>query len=91
MRSASGTIRKVGAFGNTANTLSLITNGYNFGRGGCSSTRRTFSRGGYRIFQKGGGGGGGGRGETCDTVAKGGGGGGGGTFIPGRRVEGAPK
>ena len=37
-----------------ANTLSLITNGYyNFGRGGCSSTRSTLSRGGYRIFLKG--------------------------------------
>ena len=27
----------------TANTLSLIINGYNFGRGGCSSTRSTLS------------------------------------------------
>ena len=41
---ASSPIRKVGAFvWRTANTLSLIINGYNFGRGGCSSTRSTLS------------------------------------------------
>ena len=60
MQSASGPIRKVGAFGNTANTLSLITNGYNFGRGGCSSTRSTFSRADTGFSNSGGGGGGGG-------------------------------
>ena len=41
---ASSPIRKVGAFvWRTANTLSLIINGYNFGRGRCSSTRSTLS------------------------------------------------
>ena len=41
---ASSPIRKVGAFvWRTAHTLSLIINDYNFGRGGCSSTRSTLS------------------------------------------------
>ena len=41
---ASGPVRKVGAFvWRTGNTLSLIINGYNFGRGGCSSTWSTLS------------------------------------------------
>ena len=44
VQSALGLIRKVGAFlWHTANTLSLIINSYNFGRGGCSSTRSTLS------------------------------------------------
>ena len=42
MQSASGPMRKVGAFA-LAHSKYVIVNGYNFGRGGCSNTRSTLS------------------------------------------------
>ena len=74
---------KSGAFGNTANTLSLITNGYNFGRGGCSSTRSTFSRADTGFSNSGGLGGGGGVGlrPAIQWRREG-------AFIPGARLRG---